>query len=182
VRSVADQSIKLINDDLNWQKRFIEQQARLEVILASWLAGEIEHIGSTSVHGLRSKPIVDILAPVYSLSASRAAIPVLEKDGWLFWPDDPNQNYRLWFLRPNPVTRTHHLQVIQRDHPSLRALIVFRDVLRRDENARAAYSALKADLADKHQGDRNAYSNAKTEFVQAILRAEGTSPSSRKAV
>jgi hypothetical protein len=22
----------------------------------------------------------------------------MEKDGWLFWPDDRNQNYRLWFL------------------------------------------------------------------------------------
>jgi GrpB-like predicted nucleotidyltransferase (UPF0157 family) len=179
---MADQSIELTNHDLNWQTRFIEQQARLAVILASWLAGEIEHIGSTSVPGLRSKPIVDILAPVHSLSASRAVIPILQKDGWLFWPDDPNQDYRLWFLRPNPATRTHHLQVIQRDHPSLRALIVFRDVLRRDVNARAAYSALKADLANKHRGDRNAYSNAKTEFVQAILRAEGVSPSSRRAV
>jgi len=48
--------------------------------------------------------------------------------------------------------------------------------------ARTAYSALKADLANKHQSDRNAYSNAKTEFVQAILEAEGVSPSSRKPV
>ncbi len=179
---MADQSIELTNYDRNWQTRFVEQQARLAVILASWLAGEIEHIGSTSVPGLRSKPIVDMLAPVYSLGTSRAAIPVLERDGWIFWPDDPNQDYRLWFLRPHPATRTHHLQVIQRDHPSLRALIVFRDVLRRDGNTRAAYSALKADLANKHQGDRNAYSNAKTEFVQAILRGEGVGPSSRKAV
>ena len=59
---------------------------------------------------------------------------------------------------------------------------MFRDVLRRDVKAREAYSALKADLAKKHQSDRNAYSNAKTEFVQAILEAEGVSPSSRKPV
>ena len=141
-----------------------------------------KHIGSTSVPGLRSKPIVDILAPVQSLAASRAATPILEEDGWLYWPDDPNQDYRLWFLRPNPTARSHHLQIIQHDHPSSRALIVFRDVLRRDVMARTAYSALKADLANKHQSDRNAYSNAKTEFVQAILEAEGVSPSSRKPV
>ena len=114
--------------------------------------------------------------------ASRAAIPILQKDGWLFWPDDPNQDHRFWFLRPNPAARTHHLQIIQHDHPSLRALIVFRDVLRRDVKVRAAYSALKADLATKHQSDRNAYTNAKTEFVLAILRAEGISPSLRKPV
>jgi GrpB-like predicted nucleotidyltransferase (UPF0157 family) len=179
---MVDQSIELVAYDSGWQARFVEQQARLTVILKPWLAGEIEHVGSTSVPGLRSKPIVDILTPVRSLAASRAAIPILEEDGWLFWPDDPNRDYRLWFLRPNPAARTHHLQIIQHDNPNLRALIVFREALRRDSKAQAAYSALKADLTSKYHGDRNAYSNAKTEFVQAILEAEGVSPSSRKPV
>jgi GrpB-like predicted nucleotidyltransferase (UPF0157 family) len=179
---MADQSIKLTAYDPTWQARFAEQQVRLDTILKPWLAGEIEHIGSTSVAGLRSKPIVDILVPVRSLTASRTAIPVLEKDGWLFWPDDPNQNYRLWFLRPSPEARTHHLQIIQHDHPNLRALIAFRDALRREPKAREAYSSLKEDLASKHQSDRNAYSNAKTEFVQSILEAGGFAPSSRKPV
>ena len=179
---MADQSIKLTAYDPTWQARFAEQQVRLDTILKPWLAGEIEHIGSTSVAGLRSKPIVDILVPVRSLTASRTSIPVLEKDGWLFWPDDPNQNYRLWFLRPSPEARTHHLQIIQHDHPNLRALIAFRDALRRDPEAREAYSSLKEDLASKHPSDRNAYSNAKTEFVQSILEAGGFVPSSRKPV
>jgi GrpB-like predicted nucleotidyltransferase (UPF0157 family) len=179
---MADQSIKLTAYDPTWQARFAEQQVRLDTILKPWLAGEIEHIGSTSVAGLRSKPIVDILVPVRSLTASRTAIPVLEKDGWLFWPDDPNRNYRLWFLRPSPEARTHHLQIIQHDHPNLRALIAFRDALRREPKAREAYSSLKEDLASKHQSDRNAYSNAKTEFVQSILEAGGFAPSSRKPV
>jgi GrpB protein len=113
---------------------------------------------------------------------SRAAIPVLEKDGWLFWPDDPNYNYRLWFLRPSPSARTHHLQLIQYDHPNLRALIVFRDALRQDRSLRKAYSSLKDDLARKHQSNCNAYSNAKTEFVQSVLEAAGVSPSSRTPV
>ena len=179
---MVDQSIELIDYDPTWPARFVEQKTRLAMILNPWLAGEIEHIGSTSVPGLRSKPIIDILAPVQSLAASRAAMPFLEEDGWLYWPDDPNQDYRLWFLRPNPTARTHHLQIIQHDHPGFRALIVFRDVLRRDVKAREAYSALKADLANEQQSDRNAYSNAKTEFVLAILEAEGVRPSPRKPV
>jgi GrpB-like predicted nucleotidyltransferase (UPF0157 family) len=179
---MVDQTMELAAYDPSWHANFVEQQALTTIILKPWLAGEIEHVGSTSVPGLRSKPIVDILAPVQSLGASRAAIPILEAAGWLFWPDDPNQDYRLWFLRPNPAARTHHLQIIQHDHPSVRALIVFRDVLRRDSKTRAAYSALKAELASKYQSDRNAYINAKTRFVQAILEAEGASPSSRKPV
>ena len=176
---MADQSIELTAYDPTWRLRFAEQQARLAALLKPWLAGEIEHVGSTSVPGLRSKPIVDMLAPVQSLAASRAAIPVLEKDGWLFWPDDPNYDYRLWLLRSSPSARTHHLQVIQRDHPNLQALIVFRDALRQSRPLRKAYSTLKEDLARKHHSDRNAYSNAKTEFVQSILEAAGVGLSSR---
>ena len=129
--------------------------------------------------GLRAKPIVDILVPVQSLAAARTAIPILEKVGWLFRPDDPNDNYRLWLLRPSPSVRTHQLQVIQHDHPNLRALIAFRDALRQDPQLRMAYSSLNDDLARKHQSDRNAYSNAKTEFVQSVLEAAGVGRSSR---
>jgi GrpB-like predicted nucleotidyltransferase (UPF0157 family) len=78
---MADQSIELMAYDPTWQARFAEQQARLATVLAPWLGGEIEHIGSTSVPGLRSKPIVDILAPVRSLTASRSATPFGK--GWL---------------------------------------------------------------------------------------------------
>jgi GrpB-like predicted nucleotidyltransferase (UPF0157 family) len=128
---MADQPMELTDHDPVWSDRFAEQQARLTDLLKPRLAGEIEHIGSTSVPGLRSTPVVDLLAPVQSLAAARAAIPVLELDGWLSWPDDPNRHYRLWFLRPNPAARTHHLQIIQLDHPDALALTSFRDALRK---------------------------------------------------
>jgi hypothetical protein len=57
---MADQPIELTDYDPVWSDRFAEQQGRLSDLLKPWLAGEIEHIGSTSVPGLRSKPIVDL--------------------------------------------------------------------------------------------------------------------------
>jgi len=176
----ADQSIELTAYDPAWQRRFAEQRTRLIAILEPWLAGDIEHIGSTSVPGLRSKPIVDLLAPVHSLEAAHSAISILEKDGWLFWAADPNRHYRLWFLRPNPAARTHHLQIIQQGDPNILALIAFRDALRRNPKAREAYSLLKEALATKYRDDRDAYSNAKTEFVRSILQSQDVAPSSRK--
>src|SRR6516162_7946156 len=178
----ADQSIELTDYDPAWQERFAEQQTRLTAVLKPWLAGEVEHIGSTSVPGLRSKPIVDLLAPVRSLEAAHGAISILESDGWLFWAADPNRHYRLWFLRPNPAARTHHLQIIQQGDPNILALIAFRDALRRDPKAREAYSSLKENLANKYRDNRDAYSNAKTEFVRSILQSRGVVPSSRKPV
>jgi len=179
---MSEQPIKLTDYDPVWRDRFAKQQVRVNELLKPWLAGEIEHIGSTSVPGLRSKPIVDLLAPVQSLAGARAAIPVLEVDGWLFWPDDPNYHYRLWFLRPSPAARTHHLQIIQHDHPDVLALTCFRDALRNDPKLRDAYALLKDDLAREHQADRNAYSNAKADFVVSVLKSIGSVQPSRKPV
>jgi GrpB protein len=55
-RTMADQSIELTAYDPTWPVRFAEQQTRLAALLRPWLAGEIEHVGSTSVPGLRSNP------------------------------------------------------------------------------------------------------------------------------
>src|SRR6476620_4839327 len=54
---MADQSIELTAYDPTWPVRFAEQQTRLAALLKPWLAGEIEHVGSTSVPGLRSKSL-----------------------------------------------------------------------------------------------------------------------------
>lgn len=50
------------------------ERAQLESILApGWLAGRIEHIGSTAVPRLCAKPVIDIVAPEQSLETSRQA-------------------------------------------------------------------------------------------------------------
>jgi GrpB-like predicted nucleotidyltransferase (UPF0157 family) len=177
---MADQPIALVEHDPSWHDRFLVQQAVLARLLQPWLAAPPEHVGSTAVPGLRAKPIVDIIAPVRSFTAAQAAVPVLERDGWLFWPDDPNRSYRLWFLRPTPAARSHHLQIMQHGHPELHRLLLFRDALRNDPALRQAYAALKDWLAAQHRLDRDAYTDAKSDFVRSVLRAAGAAPSSRR--
>lgn len=179
---MTDQPIALASPDPAWQARFHEQAARLGRILAPWLCAPVEHVGSTAIPGLIAKPIVDLLAPVRDLDAARASVPVLEADGWLFWPDDPNRDHRLWFLRPDPAARTHHLQVMRRDHPAAVAVLAFRDALRADPALRDAYAALKEELARTHRDDRNGYTNAKADFVWGVLRARGVALPPRRSL
>ena len=53
--------------DPAWPQLFIEEAERLGQGLAAWLAGPIEHIGSTAVPVLAAKPVIDIMAGVTSL-------------------------------------------------------------------------------------------------------------------
>ena len=65
---MADQAVELVDYDPGWPQRFAEQRESVEELLRPWLARPVEHIGSTSVPGLRAKPVVDMLAPVVSLA------------------------------------------------------------------------------------------------------------------
>jgi GrpB-like predicted nucleotidyltransferase (UPF0157 family) len=170
---MADQRVTVLDYDPEWPARFAEQRPLVEELLRPWLAGPVEHIGSTAVPGLRAKPVIDMLAPVSSLVDVQAAVPVLADAGWLFWPDDPCRHYRLWFLRPSPEARTHHLHVIEGRHGHAAALVAFRDLLQADEGLRREYAGLKARLARRHPGNRNAYSNAKGSFIAQALRGAG---------
>jgi GrpB-like predicted nucleotidyltransferase (UPF0157 family) len=176
---VPDQRVEIVDHDPAWADLFAEQRVILEELLRPWLSGRVEHIGSTAVPGLRAKPVIDMLAPVGSLAQARAAVPVLAKAGWLFWPEDPFGNYRLWLLRPRPEARTHHLHVMEETDPHTRALLAFRDTLRADDGVRREYSSLKEQLSGQHRDSRNAYTNAKGAFIGRVLQQQGISPPER---
>jgi GrpB-like predicted nucleotidyltransferase (UPF0157 family) len=176
---MADQEIEVADYDAEWPELFAQQRPEVEQLLGPWLSGPVEHIGSTAIPGLRAKPIIDMLAPVGSLACARAAVPALEQAGWLYWPDDPNRHYRVWFLRPSPQARTHHLQVVEGGHPQAVALLAFRDALRADGELRDEYARLKERLAAEHPANRNAYTNAKADFVSRVLLSAGVEPPAR---
>ena len=172
---MVDMRVDVVGYDPAWHQKFDEQRDRLTILLSEWLAAPVEHVGSTAVTGLASKPIVDILAPVTSLVAAHNAVPLLAEDGWHQWSADPNRSWRCWFLRPLPESRTHHLYLIQYDDPHARELRAFRDALRANA-LRDRYAVLKQDLAKQSHGDREAYTTAKARFVEDALRQNGIEP------
>ena len=146
-RLVAD-LVRIVPYDPAWPAEFEAERALLEPVLAPWLAGEIHHVGSTSVPGLGAKPVIDILAEVSSLEESRAAIePLRELSYWWF----PYQEERMnWFCKPSPEHRTHHLHLVVPGSEAWREELAFRDALRAEPETARAYEELKRRLADEH--------------------------------
>src|SRR5256885_15854257 len=72
--------------DLRWPALFETERALLANALRPWLRGPIEHVGSTAVTGMPAKPVIDIMAGVESLEASRSALDVLGEFGYVYAP------------------------------------------------------------------------------------------------
>lgn len=164
---VREESIRLVAYDPTWPALFDEERAQLEPLLMPWLAGPIEHIGSTAVPGLTAKPVIDIMAAVGDLASSLPARDAVARLGYIYFPYRPDVMH--WFCKPSPAQRTHHLHLVSLDTPLWSERLLFRDYLRRSPGAAAEYAQLKVALAKKHQYDREAYTEAKGDFVASIV-------------
>ena len=78
--------VQLEDYDPMWPTRFAVERQRLVEVLEPWLAGPIEHVGSTAIPGLRAKPIIDIMVAVWTLEDSRPAIDVLRSLSYGYFP------------------------------------------------------------------------------------------------
>ena len=150
-----------------WPMRFANERKLLEGPLRQWLVGPIEHIGSTAVPGLVAKPIIDLMAPVATLQRSLGAIAAAVAEGYVHYPYKPEVMH--WFCKPSPAQRTHHLHLVPFKGSIWMQRLAFRDALRLDAELAARYGELKHELAAKFKHDREAYTEAKSSFIQAVL-------------
>jgi GrpB-like predicted nucleotidyltransferase (UPF0157 family) len=154
--------------DPGWPALF-ERLARPVREAVADLGARVEHVGSTAVPGLAAKPIVDIDVVVAAPSDVPEAIERLRGLGYVYQGDKGIVG-REAFLWP-PGAPVHHLYVVVDGGPPYRDHVRFRDHLRQHPDKAEEYAALKRELARRHGRDRIAYTDAKTGFVTAILRA-----------
>ena len=160
-------SIVVSNYDPNWPTLFEQERTRIKNALGSF-ALAIEHVGSTSVPGLPSKPIIDLLVGVVSLEEARArCIGPIEAIGYNYMPEYASWLPReLFFRKGPPGPWTHHVHVMEPSYSRWEALLVFRDYLRAHPEAARAYADIKRALAASSKDNIAAYRNGKNIFVE----------------
>jgi GrpB-like predicted nucleotidyltransferase (UPF0157 family) len=164
--------IEVVAYDPLWPAMFEAERLLLHTLLAPWLAGPIEHVGSTAIPGMPAKPVIDIMAAVKSLEASCPAINALAGAGYVYFPYRPDIMH--WFCRPSAAFRTHHLHLVPLGSKRWVECLAFRDAIRGDPTLATEYAALKTRLAQEFKLDREAYTDGKTPFVERVLRARGS--------
>lgn len=164
----------------NWIKDFADLKHKIENVLHGLEYG-IEHIGSTSIPNLDSKPIIDIDI-IYSNQADFEQIKsALEKIGYYHNGNQGIKN-RDVFKRNGKWsseildTITHHLYVCLIDSKALERHILFRNFLRKNDWARLKYQQMKYELAEKANQNKKQYAELKelniNDFIDSIIEKE----------
>jgi GrpB-like predicted nucleotidyltransferase (UPF0157 family) len=167
MQNMNEQPVEIVDYDPAWPEAWVRERHLLESLIGDFIVGGCEHIGSTAVPGLPAKPVVDVMVGVASLEASRPAIDVLSRSGYLYSPYRPDVMH--WFCKPSLALRTHHVHLVPFGCELWQDRLLFRDHLRMHGSIAGEYARLKRELAARHRNDREAYTDGKTAFVQRIL-------------
>jgi GrpB-like predicted nucleotidyltransferase (UPF0157 family) len=119
--------IEIVPYDPTWPERFVELGAMLRRALKD-AAVRIDHVGSTAVPGLASKPVVDIQISVASFEPLEAFKDPLEELGYIYRPTNTERTKR--YFREPPGTPRTHVHVRLAGSFSEQFALLFRDYLR----------------------------------------------------
>ena len=160
----------IVEYDPGWVPTFRKLRDRVTRSLGK-LPCSIEHVGSTSIPGAAAKSIIDIDVVLHSESDVPKAIQALSRGGYRHLGDLGIAGREAF---ESPLgSPAHHLYVVVLGGREYERHIRFRDYLRSHPEETRRYSALKKSLALEHRDDREAYTEAKTAFVEETLRKAG---------
>lgn len=163
--------VQLVEYDSRWPELFLSEAKRVKSVLPAELVVSVDHFGSTSIPGLAAKPIIDILVSVRSVPEAREiAVQPLASIGYAFWSDNPRRDH-LFFVKglpPAAAHRTHHIHMLE-PGSDMRAQLLFRDYLRSHSDEASRYGDLKLELMARHSNDREAYTAAKSTYIDQII-------------
>jgi GrpB-like predicted nucleotidyltransferase (UPF0157 family) len=165
-------AIELSPYNEEWPKMAEVEIKKLYTILPTQHIIDIQHVGSTAIPNMIAKPVIDIQIAVDSLSTIKETIiDCLKAEDFIYWADNPDPE-RLFFVKGMPPygKRIFHIHVVELSSRHWREKILFRDYLRSHSEDALKYEQLKRELAKVHTYDREEYTNAKTKFVQEILK------------
>ena len=151
--------------DPAWADRYEQESALIAGALSELVVG-IEHVGSTAVPGLVAKSIVDVMVGVRQLSDGKRCIAPLDNVGYEYRGDGGFPNHLFW-RKGDP--RQVHLHMVEHENDFWREHVSFRDKLRASQELIQEYAALKKRLAHTYHHEKQAYTDAKGPFIQAVL-------------
>ncbi|MDD5551741.1 MAG: GrpB family protein [Candidatus Pacebacteria bacterium] len=160
--------VRLLSYNSAWKKLYEKEEKILRSVIGEHVL-DIQHIGSTSIPGAKSKPIIDIAIGVKTLKDGEKCIKPLEKLGCEY-KHDAGIKGRHFFAKGREKSRTHYIHIVKLNGKLWKNFILFRDYLRKHKRAVKEYNELKEELSKKYKDDRDTYTAKKDTFIKEIIK------------
>lgn len=121
-------------------------------------------IGSTAISGIWAKDIVDVLIEISKDSDIQNTAKVIEKNGFIRMSAEEDRiSFNRGYTKDGFADKVFHVHIrYAGDNDEL----YFRDYLNKHIKIAKEYEAMKLQLWKRYEHDRDAYTNAKTEFIR----------------
>lgn len=156
--------IRLTEYDDKWIHKYEEEVNLLELIFGEEII-TFEHFGSTSVPGMKAKPVIDMMCIVKDINKIDSFNEKMNSLGYDVAGEWGLPGRRLF--RKGGENRSHHIHFYQFDNPQIHRHLIFRDYLRSHPDVVELYTNLKEELAERFD-DSSFYSQAKKPFVKEM--------------
>lgn len=161
----VDEPVHLSDYDPSWPAMAARLKAHLLSLLQDFEA-QVEHIGSTSVPGMRSKPIIDLLIGVSSEGDLSTAARRLANAGWTDLGEAGVPGRRYLRQRTEQPANAH---IVVRNGEHWTTNIALRDFLRMHPNEATAYAREKERALTEGAAMLLPYSQQKAPFMTEMI-------------
>lgn len=150
-----------------WVKKFQSIKAVLEGVFAD-RAVAIEHVGSTSVPGMKAKPIIDVLVVVKDIAVLDSEKSVMKSKGYLVEENYVAPNTLLFRWVDGEGNKLENIHVCENGAPMEKQFLAMRDYLRAFPEEAKSYVQLKDELVKTFPNDYESYRAAKDPFLKLL--------------
>ena len=156
--------IFLVQHDDKWNEYYKEIEYTITELLAGYPVKRISHIGSTAIQGILAKNIVDVMVEISEKADMEEIAHILEQNGFIRMSAETNRiSLNKGYTKEGFADKVYHIHLrYSGDNDEL----YFRNYLNEHPHIAKEYEAVKLELWKKYEHNRDAYTEAKTDFIR----------------
>ena len=169
-------TVRLMHYDPRWPQEFQQTRSGILQCCLGWVI-DVQHIGSTAIGGMISRPVLDLVAAVRDDGESEQAIT--ESADLIEGLNFRRTQTPMWAAeaivldKPRSGEPTHRVFLTYLDSPFYRSSIAIRDSLRADRELSLRFEETKVARWRKGEGEPQKYAEDKSVFFAHLIEHHG---------
>lgn len=156
--------IFLVEQNAEWHRWYKEEAQELRRLLPEHTIHSVNHIGSTAIKGIKAKNIVDVLVELTEDADMLKMAEALSSQGYIIMSNEGKRiSLNKGYTKTGFAEKVFHIHL---RYVGDNDEVYFRDFLNEHPEVATEYESLKVRLSETFKHDRDAYTNAKGEFVK----------------